>query len=183
MSEHVRVERDGAVLAITLNRPERRNAITVAMYAALAAGWERAGFDVQLTGVAPEEYYATIEKPNSVNTYDVFRGVWTPDWPSASGVLPALFDSRLNIDSSGPGQDVGYFSDDAVNSLMDKADATSDPKARAGVWAQVDDAIRARNGYVALSATKALYLHGSGVKGYEDHAVGAVVDLATVAVR
>src|SRR3954470_8326939 len=36
MSEHVRVERGGGVLAITLNRPERRNAITVAMYAALA---------------------------------------------------------------------------------------------------------------------------------------------------
>lgn len=36
MSEHVRVERNGPVLALTLARPERRNAITVAMYAALA---------------------------------------------------------------------------------------------------------------------------------------------------
>ena len=36
MSEHVRVERSGGVLAITLARPERRNAITVDMYAALA---------------------------------------------------------------------------------------------------------------------------------------------------
>lgn len=36
MSEHVRAERNGEVLAITLARPERRNAITVAMYAALA---------------------------------------------------------------------------------------------------------------------------------------------------
>ena len=36
MSEHVRVERRGGVLAITLDRPERRNAITVTMYAALA---------------------------------------------------------------------------------------------------------------------------------------------------
>jgi enoyl-CoA hydratase/carnithine racemase len=36
MSEHVRVERGGGVLAITLNRPDRRNAITVAMYGALA---------------------------------------------------------------------------------------------------------------------------------------------------
>jgi enoyl-CoA hydratase/carnithine racemase len=36
MSEHVRVERNGGVLGITLARPERRNAITVAMYAALA---------------------------------------------------------------------------------------------------------------------------------------------------
>src|SRR5690348_7762587 len=45
MSEHVRVERDGAVLAITLNRPERRNAITVAMYAALADAIESARDD------------------------------------------------------------------------------------------------------------------------------------------
>jgi len=36
MSEHVRVKRGGGVLAITLDRPDRRNAITVAMYAALA---------------------------------------------------------------------------------------------------------------------------------------------------
>jgi enoyl-CoA hydratase/carnithine racemase len=36
MNEHVRVERNGGVLRITLARPERRNAITVAMYEALA---------------------------------------------------------------------------------------------------------------------------------------------------
>ena len=42
MSEHVRVERQGQVLAITLARPERRNAITVAMYAALAEAVEEA---------------------------------------------------------------------------------------------------------------------------------------------
>src|SRR5688572_4351551 len=36
MSEHVRTENAGGVLAITFARPERRNAITVAMYAALA---------------------------------------------------------------------------------------------------------------------------------------------------
>ena len=45
MSEHVRVERDGDVLAITLARPERRNAITVAMYAALADAFESAAGD------------------------------------------------------------------------------------------------------------------------------------------
>ena len=36
MSEHVRIERGDGVLALTLARPEQRNAITVAMYAALA---------------------------------------------------------------------------------------------------------------------------------------------------
>ena len=45
MSEHVRLERDGATLAITLARPGRRNAITVAMYAALAEAVESAAGD------------------------------------------------------------------------------------------------------------------------------------------
>ena len=45
MSEHVKLERDGDVLAITLARPERRNAITVAMYAALADAFEAATND------------------------------------------------------------------------------------------------------------------------------------------
>jgi enoyl-CoA hydratase/carnithine racemase len=45
MSEHVRVERNGDALAITLARPERRNAITVAMYAALADAIEQAAAD------------------------------------------------------------------------------------------------------------------------------------------
>jgi enoyl-CoA hydratase/carnithine racemase len=44
MSDHVRIERGGGVLAITLSRPERRNAITIAMYGALAdaiaGAWE-----------------------------------------------------------------------------------------------------------------------------------------------
>ena len=45
MSEHVRVEKQGAVLSITLSRSERRNAITVAMYAALADAVEQASGD------------------------------------------------------------------------------------------------------------------------------------------
>jgi enoyl-CoA hydratase/carnithine racemase len=45
MSEHVRIDKNGGVLAITLARPERRNAITVAMYAALAEAFEGAAKD------------------------------------------------------------------------------------------------------------------------------------------
>ena len=45
MSEHVRIDKNGGVLAITLARPERRNAITVAMYAALAEAFEEAAKD------------------------------------------------------------------------------------------------------------------------------------------
>jgi enoyl-CoA hydratase/carnithine racemase len=45
MTEHLIVERRGPQLALTMNRPERRNAITVAMYAALADAIEAAASD------------------------------------------------------------------------------------------------------------------------------------------
>lgn len=48
MTEHVRVKKNGDVLAITLARPERRNAITVAMYAALADAIEQASDDASV---------------------------------------------------------------------------------------------------------------------------------------
>jgi enoyl-CoA hydratase/carnithine racemase len=48
MSEHVRVNQKGGVLAITLARPERRNAITVAMYAVLAEAIECAQDDTAI---------------------------------------------------------------------------------------------------------------------------------------
>ncbi len=52
MSEHVRVERDGGVLAITLARPDRRNAITVDMYAALADAFEGAAGESSIRVIA-----------------------------------------------------------------------------------------------------------------------------------
>ncbi len=48
MSEHVRIDGGDGVLAMTLARPERRNAITVAMYAALADAIEQAQSDPSL---------------------------------------------------------------------------------------------------------------------------------------
>lgn len=45
MSEHVRVTLDVGVLTVTLARPDKKNAITQAMYAALAEATERARTD------------------------------------------------------------------------------------------------------------------------------------------
>ena len=48
MSEHVRVDRGDGVVAITLARPDRRNAITAAMYSALAEAVEQASADASV---------------------------------------------------------------------------------------------------------------------------------------
>jgi enoyl-CoA hydratase/carnithine racemase len=51
MSEHVRVEKSRALVSITLARPERRNAITAAMYAALASAVEEAAADASVRAI------------------------------------------------------------------------------------------------------------------------------------
>lgn len=51
MSEHVRIERVDKVLSIILARPERRNAITVAMYSAIAEAIEAAADDESLRAI------------------------------------------------------------------------------------------------------------------------------------
>jgi enoyl-CoA hydratase/carnithine racemase len=52
MTDHVQIERRDGLLAVTLNRPERRNALTVAMYAALADAIEEAGRDESIRLIA-----------------------------------------------------------------------------------------------------------------------------------
>ena len=52
MSDHVRVEQHGGWLSITLARPERRNAITVAMYVALAEAVERGAADESIRAIS-----------------------------------------------------------------------------------------------------------------------------------
>jgi enoyl-CoA hydratase/carnithine racemase len=47
MSGHIRIERNGGVLHLRLNRPDKRNALTLPMYAALAAALNSARNDRQ----------------------------------------------------------------------------------------------------------------------------------------
>jgi enoyl-CoA hydratase/carnithine racemase len=47
MTEHVRSERSGGVLTLTLNRPDKKNALTQAMYQTLGDAIDGAGADVR----------------------------------------------------------------------------------------------------------------------------------------
>lgn len=48
MSEHVRIEVAGPVMTLRIDRPEKKNAITSAMYTALSDGLDRAGGDAAI---------------------------------------------------------------------------------------------------------------------------------------
>ena len=69
MSEDVRVERLGEALAITLARSERRNAITVAMYSALAAAIERAAGDPSVRAITIRGEGSDFTAGNDLNDF------------------------------------------------------------------------------------------------------------------
>ncbi|WP_425409705.1 enoyl-CoA hydratase [Hyphococcus sp.] len=54
MSNEITIARDGAVLRLGFNRPDKKNAITTAMYAALADGLKEAGEDASVRAVLLE---------------------------------------------------------------------------------------------------------------------------------
>lgn len=100
MSEHVRIEQQGAVLDIALARPERRNAITVAMYAALAEAIETARSDekvrlITLRGDGPDFaagndladfLLAAPRTDEEIPVWRLLRALATCDTPIVAGV-------------------------------------------------------------------------------------------------
>ena len=45
------VDKDGHVLTVTLNRPQRRNAMTLAMFARLADAWDMVDKDLEIRAI------------------------------------------------------------------------------------------------------------------------------------
>ncbi|MFZ1285583.1 MAG: ABC transporter substrate-binding protein, partial [Candidatus Phosphoribacter sp.] len=173
----------GVTLPVRVRVAYRSSPVADLAYAALVAGWERAGFEVVLDGLG-EEYYDTVSAPQASERYDVFRTAWFADYPSGSAVIPALFDGRMNLTDQGTGQDLGSFNDEAVNAAIDAALVLADPGARAAAWNAIDAQIASLGGHVALAERRRVLLRGSGVAAYaENPFLGGWVDLAAISVR
>ncbi|MGL4744999.1 MAG: ABC transporter substrate-binding protein [Dermatophilaceae bacterium] len=150
--------------------------------AALVAGWREAGFDPQPRAIT-EGYFRTIADPKLAGQVDLFWSNWAPAWASASTVLPALFDSSLNITSAGPGRDYGYFTDPAVNAEIVKIGTIVRRDEREQAWADLDVTLLTKVAYIGLAERRALYVAGSDVRNLSANAVaGGVIEFADIAV-
>lgn len=149
--------------------------------AALKSGWDKAGFDTTLDPLT-DTYYDVIQNPAS--QFDVAWGGWGADWPSASTVIPALFDSRLNITAKSNGQDYGNYASDAVNKAIDEAANMSDIASAGAAYAKIDAMLGQDTAYIPLDITMFFLLHGSKVTGYVNNpGTSMYVDLAGVGVK
>lgn len=177
------LQESGLTLPVKIRVSYRSTPTADKAMAALVNGWESAGFTVHLQPVT-KDYFAEVSKPGRTAQTDVFWANWAPAWPSASTVIPPLFDSRLNLSDSGSGRDFGGFSDAAVNAEITRIGTVSDATARADAWSRLDASLAQRGVFVALAQRKALFVAGSAVTGLSaNEALGGFVDLAAVGVE
>lgn len=166
----------------TIRVAYRAGAPTDQAMAALETGWEKAGFVVELKPV-DEDYFTTISAPEAKGDYDVFWANWGADYPSASTVLPFLFDSRSNLSASSAGRDYGYVKDDKLNKAMDAALRTGSDEKRAQAWVEVDTTLLERASYIPLAHHRSTFVAGTDVTDLSANAVfGGAVELGTIGV-
>lgn len=156
-------------------------------FAGMKVGWDAAGFDTELVAIPAKTYYGTLQAPESASKYDVYWAGWGADYPSASTDIPPLFDSRINISAGGPGQDYGYFTNDAFNAKIDATNKIADMTAREKAWGDLDkDLTSTYYACIPLIDDKFVFVHGSNVTGafvngtYTGYYDPATVSLKTV---
>jgi peptide/nickel transport system substrate-binding protein len=100
---------------------------------------------------------------------------WAADWPTGGGFLRTLIQ---------PGSPTNYsgLDDSAINSLVDKADAQSDPAEAAKDWARIDAKVMSESTMVPLLYARHLVYRGPRLTNvYEQQVLGGV-DLTALGV-
>ena len=177
------LQESGLTLPVKLRVAYRSTPTADKAMAALENGWEAGGFDITLQPIR-KDYFTTVSKPGRIRESDVVWATWAPAWPSASTVVPPLFDSRINLSAAGSGRNYGHFADPKTDERMTAIAAMPDDAKRDAAWAELDSRLASRGVYVALAQRRALYVAGSRVGGLAaNDALGGFVDLAGITVR
>ncbi len=151
--------------------------------AALAAGWDSAGFAVTLQPIE-DDYFDLVGTASRASSSDVLWGNWAATLPTASSVLPVLFDSRLNLTSTTSGRDLGRYTSARTNAEITRIATIADRAARDSAWAALDQALVGEGAYIALAQRSSVFIAGSDVRPLlVSAALGGVVDLAEAGLR
>lgn len=173
----------GLTIPVPLRVAYRSSPVADKAMASLVASWTEAGFAPTLTPLK-DDYFTTISQPAAAKSYDVFWSNWAPAWASASTILPALFDSSINITAAGPGRDYGYFVDPTVNAEIARINGIADRADREKAWTALDVRLQTLGAYIGLAERRALYIAGSDVRNLSaNEVIGGVVEFADIAVR
>ncbi|WP_163511542.1 ABC transporter substrate-binding protein [Fodinicola acaciae] len=146
--------------------------------AAVKESFSAVGVNVKPNPIARNQYYATVGKPTVEN--ELVYASWSPDWPSASTVIPPLFDGGQIVPSGN--QNLAQLNDKSVNDAIAAAAKIRDPAAAQAAWAKIDEQVQGLAATIPLRYAKAVYLVGSKVTGARLHSQYSDISLLNVGV-
>ena len=175
----------GLTMPVKINVTYRKNDTNDKVFSGLKTGWDAAGFETNLIGIPADQYYGTLQSPDSATKYDVSWAGWDADYPSASTVIPQLLDSRSQISAGGPGQDYGYYDNADFNAAIDKTMAITDATAREKAWGELDTQVVTKDfAIVPLINDQFVFVRGANVEGaVVNNTFTGYYDLANVSVK
>ena len=175
----------GLTMPVKINVTYRKNDTNDKVFSGLKTGWDAAGFETNLIGIPADQYYGTLQSPDSATKYDVSWAGWGADYPSASTVIPQLLDSRSQISAGGPGQDYGYYDNADFNAAIDKTMAITDATAREKAWGELDTQVVTKDfAIVPLINDQFVFVRGANVEGaVVNNTFTGYYDLANVSVK
>ncbi len=144
---------DGFSTVIAATASPKAGKTAEAIQASLAA----VGIEARIEASDPSLYARqVVGSPSNVRSkgYGLILSAWSADFPTGHGFFPTLVDGRLILPNGN--NNYAELSDAAVNDLIDRARATTDPAAGAKLWSQVDAAVMDTAAMLPLTYDKVL---------------------------
>ncbi|MCF6526356.1 ABC transporter substrate-binding protein [Streptomyces sp. JJ36] len=140
---------------------------------------ERVGFDVQKKDVDQATWYEQVGKVK--NGYDIYMTGWGQDWPSASTVVPPVYDGDAIADGA---SNYSHIDNDHVNSEIDRILKIQDPAKATEEWTKLHKYIVEKvNPAAPLYYTKMLQIYGSDIGGARYSTVKSYIDISRLYIK
>jgi peptide/nickel transport system substrate-binding protein len=166
---------------ITLKMPFRNKGNEPAVAQTIQASMAKAGITLELTPVAPADYYSKF-MTNPVNTkdgvWDIAPVGWTPDW--AGGSARSVFQPQFTFDGTHQTYNYTDYNNPKATALAQEAINATTPEEVGRLWAQVDELVMADAPVVPLIANLIVLYRGAAVQNFQPYSIGVQGDWTNV---
>jgi peptide/nickel transport system substrate-binding protein len=166
---------------ITLKMPFRNKGAEPAVAQTIQASLKKAGITIELTPVAPSDYYSKF-MTNPINTkegtWDIAPVGWTPDW--AGGSARSVFQPQFSFNGTHQTYNYTDYNNDKANELATQAINATTPEEVGKLWGQVDELVMADAPVVPLVANKIPLYHSEAVQNFQPYSLGVQGDWTNV---
>lgn len=166
---------------ITLKMPFRNQNDEPAIAQIIQASVAKAGITLELTPVAPADYYSkfmTNQANTKDGTWDIAPVGWSPDW--VGGAARSVFQPQFTFDGRHQTYNYTDYNNSEANEIAKQAINATSPDEQAALWSKVDELVMADAPVVPYISQNLVLYHGPGVQNFQPYALGGQGDWTNV---